>query len=178
MEKENYVLDTFTNECVKLGDLEVAWACHKIYGHWPFIIAGGTRPEFKPNDYLRYSQRARQEVVLAAFDVEEENSTLMNTYLGYATNPQFFEELDLWKAWGLDESFIEKILTHFINDEVKNRGWQNFEATMDYAQKELTIEEAFQWLEQLSQTPDLTTERRNSISNCIKQHTPDWVAPI
>jgi hypothetical protein len=106
---------------------------------------------------------------MAAFATESKYNTLRNIYMGFACDKEFFKELDLWKQW-CGEAFVAKALSDYLASEVGYK-WQNFEATMDYAEKQLTSDQAQDWLKKLDETPHLNSKQRNSIEKCIKKHT-------
>lgn len=176
-EKKQEPFDKFLKEFAKLN-LTPKFACYMVYGKWPDVSFGVC--SFESQDYSKYSLDARKEVVLAVLqDTEDtEQWTLKNTCSGLVCtglkngNTKVFEELDLWKEWGVSEELINAEIKECIDAFIPTctaKDYETFKALMDYAHFKLSKKEAKNWLEYLEEKP--SSGMLSKIKACIKEHT-------
>jgi len=173
--EEKRFLGQFLGECLLLYDLSPSVACSIIYGSWP-----GSHPDikvsshtFKGENYLRYSEAARKEVI-SALVMYENKSILSNIIIGLIDTPDFLKELDLWKNWGVDAGFIRNELDEYLSVKIYHYSWLNaklFSEIADYIGLELPAQEASDWMTGMKRKHGLTPEIQLVFEKSIKKHT-------
>ena len=171
---ENRFLGKFTEECLHLCDISPVLACEIIYGSWP-----SNRPDLRPSrrtfrseNYLRYSEAARKEVIETLIRCGNKQA-FSDVIVGSIETKDFFKELDLWKHWGVDSGFINTELDDYVSCKVYHYSWLNaklFAEIMDYIGKELSEQEASDWIKGVTSKHGLTPEIRQTFEDSIRKH--------
>ena len=172
---ESRFLGHFIQECLQLCDISPTRACAIIYGSWPNHRPdmGAKRLSFNEENYLRYSTVARKEVVLALIKCGKKH-VLSDVCLGLIEKPNFLQELDLWKEWGVDSGFINTELDDFVSLKVQHYFWHNgkvFADVMNYIDKRLSPQEASDWMCAVRRKQGASDEDITLFQESINQHT-------
>ena len=171
---ENRFLGKFTEECLHLCDISPVLACAIIYGSWPSNRPdlGPSRRVFRGENYLRYSEAARKEVIEALIRCGNKQA-FSDVIVGLIETSDFFKELDLWKSWGMDANFIDNELDEYVSLKVYHYTWLNaklFAEILDYIGKELSEQEATDWRKGVISKHGLTPEIQQMFEDSIKKH--------
>lgn len=194
--KENRFLGRFTEECLHLCDISPTLACAIIYGSWPsyrpnldlqqstsdsgnyqpnkdnLSEASLQQPTFNGENYLRYSEIARKEVIVALIKCGSKQ-VFVDVMIGLIETPDFFEELDLWKDWGVDANFINTELDEYVSRKVYQDTWLNvklFADILNYIGKELSEQEADDWMHAIQNKHGITSQILLTFTESINQH--------
>lgn len=171
---EKRFLGRFTDECLHLCDISPVLACAIIYGSWP-----SCRPDlstqqrtFNGENYLRYSEAAREEVITALIKCGN-RQVFADVIVGLIETPDFFKELDLWKDWGVDANFIDTELDEYVSCKVYHYTWLNaklFADILNYIGKELSEQDADDWMSGIKRKHGITSQILQAFTESINQH--------
>lgn len=172
--EEKRFLGKFTEECLHLCDISPSLACAIIYGSWPshHPDSGPARRVFKGENYLRYSEAARKEVVVALIMCGSKH-VLSDVIIGLVETSGFLKELDLWKSWGVDADFINTELDEYVSCKVYHYTWLNvklFTEILNYIGKELSEKEADDWMNGVKRKHEITPQLLQAFAESIDQH--------